>query len=381
MDDPQVLLEAARQVDLSKIPLFHANTKKDVFTPEEWIDRVQRAKDAGTWNDATTTSYVYNALREGALTWYRSLNCSGVNNTIWAEVKTAFLKAYGTTHTSRTTTTTINDLKQGSHTVIDYYTKVVEAMTDLQALMPPNALGRPAVLYRPEIQAVDQFRAVPENIRVGCVDDHVKFGAQQMIYFVATQIFINGLNSDIRAEVMKANPVTIMDACTEAQTIEKINKSNKTVGASNLIASIDGANANPEEDDDLKHQIDELKRRHWAAKRTFNPSNGNGAARSGNGARGNSNGGYSGGNPNNNNNKRSNPAQGKKCHYCKKLNHFQKECRARLSAGAPMVPPPGRVAEQRPAGNDPDGRNCHPFSEGGQYDALDAIYNAYGPLN
>ena len=63
------VLATQQQVDLYKLPLYHANAKKDLFTAEEWVEHVQRAKDAGTWNDVTTTSYVYNTLREGALTW------------------------------------------------------------------------------------------------------------------------------------------------------------------------------------------------------------------------------------------------------------------------------------------------------------------------
>jgi hypothetical protein len=159
------MLAAQRQVDLSKIPLFHANSKKDCFTAEEWVERVQRAKDAGTWDDVTTTTYVYNAMRDGALTWYRTLKWSNVDNDNWAAVKQAFLEAYGTTHTSRTTTTALHELKQNSDSVIDYYTKVVEAMSDLQALLPDGALGRPAVPFEPEMLAIAEFRDLDQAIK------------------------------------------------------------------------------------------------------------------------------------------------------------------------------------------------------------------------
>ena len=368
MMDADAVVNAQRQVDLSRLPLYHANHKKDVFTAEEWVERVQRAKDAGTWNDAATTSYVYNALREGALTWYRTLKWSNVNNQVWAEVKTAFLEAYGTTHTSRTTATAINDLKQGTDSVIDYYTKVVEVMSDLQALMPPDGLGRPDVLFSPEIRALAGYVGLAADNKTGAADTLITFGAQRMIYFVATQIFINGLKPEIRTEVMKANPVTIMRACTEAQTIEKISATKKQTTTSNgngtHIAGIDENQDNSPEE--LQLQIDELQRRkQWATRRTGNSGQSGSPGYPGqSGSYGNRTGGG--------NNRKPNPAKGKMCHYCKKVNHFQKDCRARLAAGAPMVPPPNRVSETRPTGEDPDIRYCHPFQQE-QY-GMDGLY-------
>ena len=366
---PQALLAAQREVDLSKLPLFHANAKKDTFTAEEWVERVQRAKDAGTWNDVVTTSYVYNALREGALTWYRTLKWSSVDNRDWAQVKQAFLEAYGTTHTSRTTATALQDLKQNNDSVIDYYTRVVEVMSDLQALMPAGTLGAPANPYPPEIAALGGFNALADAIKDGGVERLVDHGAQRMIYFVATQIFVNGLKAEIRSEVMKQNPLTIMNACTMAQTVEKIHTAKKpaTLGGSIMEVTEGGEEETPEQ---LQLQIDELQRRkQWAAsKRPWQGQNGTGTGSSfGNGRN------YGNGNPG----RRNNPAQGKRCHYCKKMNHFQKECKKRARDNAPMVPPPNRVSEQT-TGNDSEGYNCHPFSDGQQLGQLDGIF---GSLN
>ena len=279
---------------------------------------------------------------------------------MWDQVKKAFLEAFGTTHTSRTTATAINDLKQGTDTVIDYYTKVVEVMSDLQALMPPGGLGRPDTLFTPEIRALAGYVGLADDNKTGAADSLIDFGAQRMIYFVATQIFINGLKPEIRTEVMKQNPLTIMRACNEAQTIEKINTSKKQTTTSNgntTIASIeDNQDYTP---DQIQLQIDELQRRkQWAVRRT----NGN----SGQGSYNNRTGGGGG------NNRKPNPAKGKMCHYCKKLNHFQKDCRARMAAGAPMVPPPNRVNETKPTGEDPDIHYCHPFQEE-QY-GMDGLY-------
>ena len=76
--------------------------------------------------------------------------------------------------------------------------------------------------------------------------------------------------------------------------------------------------------------------------------------------------------------RRENPARGKKCHYCKKMNHFQRECKKRLAENGQMVSPPKGVSEQRTA-DDPDGYNCHPFSQQGQQ--LGPMESLFGSLN
>ena len=77
-DHEQAAVEAQRQVDLSKIPFFHGDVKQDQFTPEQWIDRVNRARVAGNWNNEKTASYLYNSFRDKALTWFRTLHLMDV---------------------------------------------------------------------------------------------------------------------------------------------------------------------------------------------------------------------------------------------------------------------------------------------------------------
>ncbi len=53
------------------ILLWHANKKKDVCSPEEWVQSVERVVHGSDHNDVTTI--VANALRDGALTWFHTL--------------------------------------------------------------------------------------------------------------------------------------------------------------------------------------------------------------------------------------------------------------------------------------------------------------------
>ncbi len=57
----------------SKIPLWHANKKKDVCSAEEWIQSVEKVFRGSDHNDVTKMDLVVNALREGALTWFHTL--------------------------------------------------------------------------------------------------------------------------------------------------------------------------------------------------------------------------------------------------------------------------------------------------------------------
>ena len=54
--------EAMRQAELAKIPLWTGSKVVDQFSAEQWIERIQKAKDASTWNDDQTMSFVFNAL-------------------------------------------------------------------------------------------------------------------------------------------------------------------------------------------------------------------------------------------------------------------------------------------------------------------------------
>ena len=62
-----------RQADLPKLPLFSGD-KTDIFTCEQWISRVQRAKDLSGWTNPHTMTYVINALRGSAFAYTHSIN-------------------------------------------------------------------------------------------------------------------------------------------------------------------------------------------------------------------------------------------------------------------------------------------------------------------
>jgi hypothetical protein len=42
--------KAQLAVERSKLPLFHADPKKDQFTGDQWLERFENARAAGNWN-------------------------------------------------------------------------------------------------------------------------------------------------------------------------------------------------------------------------------------------------------------------------------------------------------------------------------------------
>jgi hypothetical protein len=54
--------EAQLSVEQSKLPLFHAEPGKDQFTGDQWLERFEKCRQAGNWNEACTTSYFYAQL-------------------------------------------------------------------------------------------------------------------------------------------------------------------------------------------------------------------------------------------------------------------------------------------------------------------------------
>src|SRR5882757_2454556 len=85
-----LLLQGQRQLEQSRLPLWTGSKDKDVFTAEQWIERVHRCRESGRWDAQTTMSYVFNALRGDALTWFDALPVLGFDREDWEDFRTAF---------------------------------------------------------------------------------------------------------------------------------------------------------------------------------------------------------------------------------------------------------------------------------------------------
>ncbi len=349
-------------MDLARIPIW-SGTKDAVFSPEQWIDRIQKAKgpNAGNWTNDTTMSYVYNALRGDALTWYDALPTLGYDNTQWDDFKAAFIRTYGTTRTARTAALNLSEIRQnGSEPAARYIARVIKIVADIQALAPAN-LPAPAVPYIDEIRALAGWGALADARKEANIQLLMQAGATDAYQRLGMQLFIAGLRPNLRVELMKANPNTMRAAFDAAIDAEKIMAEPRRDKAPNILAVNsyeDPSDANSEASDAEEEEtaeggeedaeINALSAKLKMLKKKINNKRQTQSK--------------SASKPNGQNGKKSaNNKQGEKkngtCRYCSKEGHFQAECYSRKAAGAPMVDARGK-----------------PFSSGGGVHALESPY-------
>jgi hypothetical protein len=355
----QQLINANRQIDLSRIPLW-SGTKDTAFSAEQWVERIDKARaaNAGNWNDATTMSYVFNALRGDALVWFDALPTLGYDTGVWDDFKAAFIRTYGTTKTARTAALNLSDIKQGpSESSARYISRVIKLIADVKDLAPA-LLPQPAQPFADEIRALAGYAGVPDAVKTAMVQTLLKAGAQDAYNRVGMQLFIAGLRPNLRTELMKSNPATMREAFDFVIDAEKICAEPKkgafilavnTEGESDAENDADNNDNNQEDEEDneicaLNAKIKLLKKKAAAKKNKANkPSK--------NGQNGQSN------------KQRSDGSRAQKsgaCRYCKKEGHYQAECYSRKAANAPMVDAQG-----------------NPFSTGGS--RVHALQGGYAP--
>ena len=59
--------------------------KPYTITPEQWIQRVDNARQAGAWTAAQTMGFITSAITGDALKWYKSLKTRGIDQNNWDE--------------------------------------------------------------------------------------------------------------------------------------------------------------------------------------------------------------------------------------------------------------------------------------------------------
>jgi hypothetical protein len=345
--------EDLRQADLAKLPLFSGD-KTDIFTCEQWISRVQRAKDSSGWNNARTMTYVLNALRGSAFAYTRSINlAAGVNIDDWDSFKAALLDSFSTVRTSRTTTVNISTLIQGqTERVINYYIRVADSVNDMASLKKLHQQRVPANPFGPILGALPEVVATDVAVRAQVALDLVNFGVQDSYDNIALHLFVSGLRPNIRDEVMRQSPITLTEAKAFASDAEKraTIPQSKTSGAASLPvmpvddtdtaetteteAELVAALEEAEKSQDCKIAVLKAKinrfRRNNQSSRPSNPGPSTSNSRP----------------PK----KAPNPAaKNIDCRYCGRKGHFQIDCNDRKRAGAPMVGSNGVPYSPRPS--------------------------------
>jgi hypothetical protein len=371
----QAQTEALRQAELAKIPIWTGSKSLDQFSAEQWVERIQRARDASTWTDVQTMSFVFNALRSDALLWYDSLKRSGIDQNTWAAFKTAFLQAYSTIRTTRSTIVNLADVRQGpNESVVAYYPRVVKAIDDLESLVAPAGFAPPANPYHADIVALGGFGGLADAVKDGTVSNLIKHGATSAFNHMGLHLFLTNLKPMLRDELLKTPPATLYEAFQQAVTLERIQLEPRKTPQT-TVAEVDqeqDSHSDADEEAQIAELSNALKKLKAKRAQSSNSRNGRNTTQQRAGATLN---------PNYN-----------KCRYCKKVGHIQKVCNARIKAGAPMVDKDGKPyrtinevadshAQQQHTSNIPQApqQQQHNFHQQQQHFAYNPFAGAHAP--
>lgn len=289
------------------MPLFFGVPGKDTITARNLIERLEGAGRIAQWpDDARRCEEFWLILRDEALIWWKSLKDDGIDNKDWNAVKKAFLLAYEKKYTAKTTCANLAELTQRSgETAHRYYLRLFDTFEKLMENKPDLAV----------VQHVPQAPIVANDLVAA-----KKEGAEAIERYVKHMMYIAGLKDHLRVKVMEAGKDSISESRNFAVETERIYQR----GQENQKLAPIQEDKREEDEPGLDLQEDEiealnalraLKGRTPFRKRSFSGPQNQGA--------------------------------GKKCRYCKKMGHLQKECRSRIRANAPMVDADGKPYTRR----------------------------------
>jgi Retrotransposon gag protein len=305
----QILEQAIRQNDLTKLPVFHGETTKDAFRPEDWWARFEAVALGAQWDWAQIRNYFMQALRGDALEWWNTVTKQATIENI-DNLRHYFLTDFASTATSRTTAAHIKIKQDKGMSVRKYMSKIQTAFTNLELTVEPLPVPQnvaECLPNRPQGVAAADINGLPLAWLREVVAHHRREGFKQFYEPTLRSIFIDGLLPHLKVEVIRINPRTARTALEAAHKFEK--EYEDKVMADALVGQIQ---LNPLQELPPQGDIHYIQR-------------GRGSYRGGRGS-------YRGrGGPT-----RNTVPKDAKCHYCQKPGHYQKECYSRLRANAPM---------------------------------------------
>ena len=314
---------------VTRIPIWTGDNK-DVFTPEQWLARIEKARVAAAWNEADTLSFIYCSLRGEALLWYDVLKRSGIADTYDA-FKTAFLTSYAPALTARTATVCLHDIKQtAQETIVAFYSRVIKAVNDLENLLPAAQRVPAGAAYPAEVVALAGYAGLAADVRNNGIAALINSGITTAMNHIGLQLFVAGLRSSIRDELMKNMPDSLWAAFQSAMAMEKITSTPKA----SAFAAVNQVSAEqPESEGEIELEIDAVRAQLKRLEYRKNSGRPNTSGRTGGGT-GNT-GKYD--------------PKSVVCRCCNKKGHMQEVCYTRIKKNLPCVDAQGKPWRTQPA--------------------------------
>lgn len=215
----QLLEQAMLRNELAKLPVWFGDPAKDAFRPEDWWRRFELAAAAAGWNWQQIQAYFDQALRGPAIKWYRYVTRANPPANI-NDIKRLFLNDYGRTATARTSVAQLKVTQKPGEKVRDYNANVQQAMDEIELSVDPMP-----------VPALDQiFVGLPNDVVIpdarldymrGQYTRIATLGYQRLYNTLFRNIFIDGLLTPIREEVIRRNPPTMDEAYEFAKQAER----------------------------------------------------------------------------------------------------------------------------------------------------------------
>jgi hypothetical protein len=314
--------EHDRIVRATQVPIFRGDLTKD-HKAEDWLAFFENAADIAKWNDSDEKIIAqFRALmRDSALQWYNSLSVlPGVDVKVWANVKARFLLHYATKATPKSFCTNFKDLVQKpQERVYDFYARLAAVFIKMKTLVPDS---------------FNTVRIAHDDDIAEAVLASKKEGLADAINFFMEQLLLAGLHERFRTKIQELGTVGLLAVLDKAAELEKLELDNK-----NTVHSVAAISAISEPfDQELETAtgpVEDLAEDEIAAINAIRKNQGRPPFR---------------GKPSGSSGNKSNI----QCRYCKKFNHFQRDCKSRQRDGAPMVGADGKPYQPRnPAGGPP----------------------------
>ena len=215
-----------------------------------------------------------------------------------------------------------------------FYSRVIKAVNDLENLLPAAQRVPAAAAYPAEVVGLAGYAALAADVKTNGIAALINTGITTAMNHIGLQLFVAGLRSSIRDELMKNMPDSLWAAFQSAMALEKITSTPKVTGfaAVNQVST-----EQPESEGEIELEIDAVRAQLKRLEYRKNSGRPNTSGKTG--GTGNS-GKYD--------------QKSIICRCCKKKGHMQEVCYTRINKNLPCVDAQGKPWRTQPA--KPQGR-------------------------